>query len=252
MDLWSIIKIVVRRWYIFLGGVILTVVVVSQVGKTIDPTYETSAAVLFTAPGPVLDPDESVIDNPFLRFSSSLRFTAVAVGRVMNSTSEQARLADAGLPAAYATSLDNNGPILTVTVIGGSATDVIETGHTVLEEIDAKLLELQGGAEVSEGSLIEAQAIVLPTIAIEQNADRRRALIAVGALGTAASVSLALLLESLSGIRRIRQPAEAFPGRRESDEQVFSMDGETLPSTEPVSVESPAESGLPTQEKLRR
>jgi capsular polysaccharide biosynthesis protein len=216
MDLWTIIKIVVRRWYLSVPLLLLTGAVGYQAVSSAAPLYQTTATVLLvvnsqvppTAGGPVT-PGASAKLNPYLSFNGSLSITANAVAHVIADDAHRKVFADRGLQADYKLTPATEIPGVIVDVTGPDAVKVAETGRLAVNEMHDLLGTFQDEAGVPADQRIEMKILDAPTAAAQLQPKTARLVAGIGAVGLVMTMGLVLLAESLANARRSRRRATA-------------------------------------------
>lgn len=221
MDLVNVAKIAWRRWYAVLVGVVLTAAGAGLV-LTLPPTYEaTSVLVLLApntpAPGAIPTgedaPDDPTV-NPYQAFDGSITVTAELMSTEMTQPRVVADLVARGASPDYqvTTDPDTGGPTVTITTRAGSAAEALKSTRLVTSEFHRQLEARQLTAGAPTGSLITASEVVDAVQADQLVSGRIRALVAVLAVGTVASIVLALAVDAIANARRRRRDRSDPPG----------------------------------------
>lgn len=220
MDLVSTARIVRRRWYAMVVGLVCTLVAAAFVA-TMAPTYEATSVLVLLAPNtpsaaattPGATPEPV---NPYQAFDSSITITA----DLMSTQVMQPKVVDAlvrrGASSDYtvATDPDTGGPTVTITAKAPTGHQALVTTRLVSAEFRRQLTERQAEAGAPASSLITASAVVTPTSADRLVSGRVRALVAVLGVGLVVSICLALVAEAVALAlerRRARQATLAAP-----------------------------------------
>lgn len=202
MDLWAIIKVVVRRWYAVLPVLVLTAASAFQVHRS-PPTYEANGSALLVAPSNATGATgQPVKQNAYLIFSGSLNITASAVSRVMNDTATRDGYFEAGLLPDYEIGADPSIPLIGVTATGSDPEVVVATVKRALADVSNQLKSLQDQAEAPADLRIGVRELVNPTRADSLRGNVGRTMATVGALGLLLAVAVALTLEGIITRRR--------------------------------------------------
>lgn len=197
MDLWTIIKVVVRRWYAVLPVLMLTAAFALVVQKA-PPTYEANGSALLVAPNSATGATgQPVKQNSFLIFSGSLNITASAVSRVMNDTATREAYFKAGLLHDYEIGADPSIPLIGVTATGSDPEVVVATVKRALADVSDHLKSLQDQAEAPADLRIGVRELVNPTRADSLRGNVGRTMATVAALGLLLAVAVALTLEGI-------------------------------------------------------
>jgi uncharacterized protein involved in exopolysaccharide biosynthesis len=226
MDLWTAIKVIVRRWYLVVPALVLTVIVAFIAAGRVTPVYTATGSVMFTAPNQRFYPTDTVDEerveqvNPYNDFSASLQTTATIVGDKLASDEVRDTFADNDLEKDFkvAAPYDPTRTVLAPTLefdVEASDPDVaVATVVALQEAAQVQLNALQVDAAVRQELYIKASPLITPEKAIEQNALKVRVLGIVLLLGFALALSLAFTAESLLSSRAARRSAEDRVNRR--------------------------------------
>lgn len=211
MDLWTVVKVVVRRWYAVLPVLVLTGAFAYQIDKA-PPTYEANASVLLVAPNSTTGATGATVkQNSFLIFSGSLNITASAVSRILNDSEVRASYAEAGLLPDFEIGSDPSIPLIGVTATGSDGKVVVATVKRVLTDVSAQLQTLQDQAEAPADARIGVRELVNPDTADSLRGDVGRTMATVGALGLLLAAAVALTIEGLVTRRRPGQRLATTP-----------------------------------------
>lgn len=203
MDLWTIIKVMVRRWHVSVPVLLLTGAACLLAAARVDPTYQSVGSVLFVQPNEPAPGDAAVRKgNPYLVFSGSLGVAANAVARVITNGDQRQALVQMGLRGDYDVRAEESFPGLTFIVEGFDQDVVVKTSLTLLESVKTRLAELEekSGAPADQG--INLEVLSAPATVVELPPKTGRLLVTIFALGIAASVGLTLLVDAFFVNRR--------------------------------------------------
>lgn len=210
MDFWVAVKIVFRRWYVALPALLATVALTTLVFLAVPPSFQAEARVLLLSPSRVSGQQAATV-NPFADLSSSLTVAASVMAQIMNYDSTRERMRAAGARTDYAVTAGPQGPLLVVSATGARPGDAISTAQIVAKGIQDELAAQQQAAGAPADTFIRGLPLVSPDKANRLSGGRIRAGAAVGALGTATSLSVIFLIESFSRGRRDRGLLEQAP-----------------------------------------
>jgi capsular polysaccharide biosynthesis protein len=238
MDLVSTARIVRRRWYAAVVGVVCTLIGTAVV-LTMAPTYEATSVLVLLAPNTpsaaTTTPGAAPAPvNPYQAFDSSITITA----DLMSTQVMQPRVVDelvrrgASPDYTVATDPDTGGPTVTITAEAATGQQAVATTRLVSAEFRRQLTERQAQAGAPRSSLITASPVVTPTSADRLVSGRIRALVAVLGVGMVLSIGLALVAEAVAlGLER-RRTRRAPPAPSAHDATIPS----TVESLEPEPV----------------
>lgn len=213
MDFLSVVRVVLRRWPIVLGALVLSTLAAYMAARSVAPSYQAKGSALLVGPQGAAIPgaEELQLDNPYTRLdNSTLVLTAVAV-QIMDDSAIRESLQDEGAAPDYVVGRAEDGtPVLGVVVTNTDPAVAVKTVDLVLDRLNAELDDRQAEAGAPPDSRVRSIVVTRSDTAIEQLGGRIRAFLAVAALGVAASISLAFITEAIVQGRR-RRADEAAP-----------------------------------------
>jgi hypothetical protein len=162
MDFGEILRVIRKRWYITLPGVVLALGLTLIAYLVVPTKYESQATLsLINSPRPVTAPGNG---NPFLSFESSLTATADFLARSLGAEETARELKTMGVTEEYTAALADNamGPFITLTVIGTDRAHVQRSTTILTEYAQRKLRTMQEQSGAPENSMIHAATIIPP------------------------------------------------------------------------------------------
>ena len=210
MDFLTLMKILVRRWYVVVPTIVLSLVVGTSMVSSVEAQYEANGSVLLLGPRehqrlPNADPTvPPLLRNPYTEFSPSLTTTAAALELILDNDAHRRAIKEAGLSDEYEVLATEDSPTLDVTVQAASSAVAVETLETIFSTLSQELQERQAAVGAPPELQITSQPLVLPDRAAETTVARDRALAAFSVLGLLATISVALVTDSIIGNRRRR------------------------------------------------
>lgn len=235
MDLSTLLRTVVRRWYVTVPALLLVLGAALSVVDSAEPEYSARRSVVLVRTG-LLPPDavvqlpdpsdpeaddeaneggesddaedeleEPIPRNPYTEFNTSVTVTAEVLQEVAQSGEARRTLREAGLSDDYSVSVDENAPILEIEAIGPTPEVAIDTAERVAEVVTDDLEARQERFGVPEESLIVTDDVVTPDSTTRLDTARNRALIGIAVLGVVFVISVALAAELFARSRRGRQ-----------------------------------------------
>jgi hypothetical protein len=197
-------QVLARWWFLTLPGLILTPLVALAVALLVAPEYQATATLIVLGPNPparVSPTGPLVRPNPYLGFGRSLDVAADLIVRIMaNDPVVRQRMRDAGATAKYDLSVGTEGgPMINVLATSRKPADALTTAAIIDRGIQDILAEHQKQTGAPADTWIRAQTITASNQATLALASPIRAFIALAALGLAAVVGLAYLLQALEG-----------------------------------------------------
>ncbi|MFF9840011.1 chain length determinant protein [Streptomyces sp. NPDC013740] len=160
MDLAEIFRVMCRRWYVLVPGLLLTAGLTVGAWLFVPTSYESQStvALLNSRKGAAAD------GNPFLSMEPSLTGMADSLARNVNSDASVADLKAKGLTEKYEAKIADNaqGPLLWLTVTGDDPDAVLRANKTLMAYTAERLKELQADQKVEPDSMIRLTTIVPP------------------------------------------------------------------------------------------
>ncbi len=193
MDLLSLLRILVRRWMIFIPMLALTVACAYALSSSVKPDYEATAVVLLIGTG---NPSATGENNP-LEDLRPLNITAQALAIIMSDESVRQDLSDQGFDANYQVSVETDTPILALSARTGVRSSAIASRDALVDLLQTSLEAQQRNIGAPSARFITAQTISSSPGARPIHAARDRTLFGVLALGLAASVAAAVSIDQL-------------------------------------------------------
>ncbi|MGA8519793.1 MAG: Wzz/FepE/Etk N-terminal domain-containing protein [Pseudonocardiaceae bacterium] len=235
MDIWRILSAILRRWYVIIPLLIVTVTAAVTIGHWVEPEYTTSAVIsvvpskanIQPVPGKAtvqLQAAQQQLSNPY----PSATYTAGVLQYVLTDSKVQQGLLAAGLTGAYVLK-----PIPQTSFLGiqATATDpelAMATGHGVIESARRILAQRQSTIaastpRVSIDVLDDADTVSVST------SGRLQSIAAVLAVGGIVSVIGTVLVDDLLLLRRRR-------ARQTDLEETQSSNGAVSAASETVAL----------------
>jgi capsular polysaccharide biosynthesis protein len=217
VDLRTLLKILVRRWMVVVPTIVVAVLVGQQMLSSVKPEYQAKGSMVLLAPVTRGDqPLGIATPNPVLDIPPALDKTALALAEILNDEPQKATIRRQGLSDDYEVTVSEDAPILEISAKSDRRPVAVETAKAVLEMASAQLAIREARIGVTPAAQINTDVLSTPTKASTVNAAKTRALVALIALGIAATLSVALLVESWasSPARRDRRRTR---GRRADD-----------------------------------
>ncbi|MEV5972701.1 chain length determinant protein [Streptomyces sp. NPDC051921] len=225
MDLAEIFRVMCRRWYVLVPGLLLTAGLTVGAWLLVPVSYESQSTVAMLNSRKGAEAD----GNPFLSMEPSLTGMADSLARNVNSDASAAELKAQGLTEKYEAKIADNaqGPLLWLTVTGEDRDAVLQGNKTLMAFTAQRLEDLQADQKVSPDSMIRITTIVPPQDPEPQLKSKVQYLVMAAGLGIVLSLVATFFAEAR---RRGRSPRKH---RQDSD-----ID-RTEPAPEPVSEAAP-------------
>ena len=243
MDLWDVLKMVVRRWYVTVPIAVLGVSV-ALAGVNVGAEYTVDGSMLLvTAP---VENDGSTLGLPGEGVAAYEPAAVAAV--VMNSDARRTQLAGAGLLPSYEFRTVDEQWVL-VSVSGDSADQTAETAQTVTRLYSEELMQQQLRFDPSPAAITSAQTIEVGDVQAGSSARRRTQGILLFVTAMAVLVS-AYLAEALAN-RRHGGPAARAVGDEANAEFIGPAALDAQVSSAPTPPLSNRELGSADDEMVR-
>ncbi|MGW3649187.1 chain length determinant protein [Streptomyces sp. NPDC000878] len=234
MDLAEIFRVMRRRWYVLLPGLLLTGGLIAAVVVLVPVTYQSQSTVV------LLNSEKATRaydGNPFLSTQTSLTGMADSLARNLNSDASVRELKSRGATGTFEAKLADNaqGPLMWLTVTGTDKAVVLASDRILTSYAKDRLEQFQEQQSVAPQAMIRLTTIVAPQPPVAQTKTRLQYMIMAGGLGLVLSLAAVFYVEA----RRRSHP----PARPEEPAEPVDTPESTTGSTD--SAES-AESANPT------
>lgn len=202
----NVSRVVARRWYIVLVGLLLTSGLGYGATLAVSPDYTSRALIL------VLPAEEAVgaDGNPFLALGG-LEQPASLVTAYFRSTTAQQEVAERSATASYLVALDEQvrGPVILVQVTDTTAEQSLLTLDYLTERIPEELARLQEEVRAPESSTLQSMLLNKDVEAVEDSGATTRLVIAAVAAGLVGTAFLAFWLDGVLTRRAARRPVRS-------------------------------------------
>lgn len=225
------LRVLARRWYVLLAGLLLVGVANALVTVLVPTNYQASANVLFLLP-PTASGDKPV--NPYLNTPQGLVLTSAIVGGVVSTPEEQRNMFASGFTSDYAVSQTpgTGFPLLAISVQDSNPTMAVRTLKEVIRRVDAELSRMQVAANAPVSQRIMASTFSVTDQAEPLHGAKIRAIAIVAGVGIVLTALAAFVLDGASRRRARRSAATREAGGPvrerllEDDSDVESLSGE--------------------------
>jgi hypothetical protein len=194
VDLWQVLGVVMRRWWVVLPLLALTGHVADASRSGFAFEYQTEASVVF------IRGSGEFPTNPL----QNTGLAAVAMKIVLESSDVRGQVSVPGPARAYEVTLTPRSSILSFSVRGRTPGEAVLGGEEVLDILDGQLLAHQMELGVPERNRTVTQVLDAPDSTLPLTGDRRKTLVGVLTLGVAATLTVAVLVDDLLLRRRAR------------------------------------------------
>ncbi|MGY5105231.1 Wzz/FepE/Etk N-terminal domain-containing protein [Streptomyces sp. 900105245] len=206
MDLAEIFRVMRRRWYVLLPGLLLTACLTVAVALVVPVTYQSQSTVV------LLNSQKATVaydGNPFLSTQTSLTGMADSLARNLNSDISLRELKSRGAKGTFEAKLADNaqGPLMWLTVTGTDKAAVLASDRILTAYAKERLNQFQKQQSVAPKAMIRMTTIVPPQNPVAQTKTRLEYLIMAGSLGLVLSLLATFYVEA----RRRSRTAAAQP-----------------------------------------
>ncbi|MEP7054467.1 MAG: hypothetical protein ABI912_04395 [Actinomycetota bacterium] len=227
MDLWGVIRIMLRRWYVALPILLATGYLAVTSSGTVSQTFNASTTMIML--GPSLDTftdakgvTQTVAVNPYLNVPSTATLVASTLALKESSASARQGVARAGLSPSY-TIVVGKTPVMDVAVEATSSQLALDTVKYVSELLKTDLQAQQDGFNINAISRLNLQTVVpADTLPTTTASTKMRVRITILGFGGVLAVAGALAFEGLAEVRRNRGRRRA-ERRDEADAETPSL-----------------------------
>lgn len=196
MDVWRITVAAVRRWYVLLPLLALTVAASLAAGKGVHPEYDVTGTAM-VVPGKTV----SEVPNPY----GNVDDANTAVGIVLNSPTVRSRIAAQGLDPAYEVVPQDRSTILNFSIRADDASVGTATGEAVIEAAEQELRNRQTKAGVPVNARYGIQILQAPALTAVVTNGKTRNMAIIGVLGAGMSLLVAVFFDDVVGLIRRRR-----------------------------------------------
>ena len=198
MTLSSVVLLLLRRWYLALLGLLLTVALGVGAASVVKPEYDAAASIL-------LLPSTKIGGNPYTNLAGVPGVPAV-LSRVLHDSAYVDKYKKAGIRNYEVTPDDSaGGPAVLVIGKGSTEEKAIFAMKTVMADVAPALRELQVDAGVSRPNLITSRLIYVETEATKVGKKQTRAVIAAVGAGLVLTLFIVGAVDALIRRRAARR-----------------------------------------------
>jgi len=210
MSLSTIWRIVLRRWYVALAGLLITIGLAAGGAVLSPPTYEAHATIL------LLPPKSNQQLNPYLNLGG-MQEPSDVISRALSDTETSDAIAAAGGSGKYSIARDTStsGPIILITADATSGPQALRTAQLLIDRVGPEFDKLQAQQNVPASAYIKVLTLGKDQQAKVQRKSQLRAIIAAVAVGIVLTILLVGYTERRFA-RRARRAETPAPGAEEA------------------------------------
>ncbi len=213
MDFWDLTKLLLRRWYLAVPGLVLTAAAAAWTMVDVKPNYIATSYVQLAPPTSLpTEPGQPSLDqrNPWIALGL-YNLADAAMLTVQQKTVVESFKAS-GLSETFTATLNTSSPLVTFEVTGESERQAIETTEALIARFSTSVTDLQIQAYgVAAADLVTAQRIDFGGNVAESNGRVKRAVVAVAGVGILLTLALTVGVDTMAR-RRARRIAGLSDG----------------------------------------
>jgi hypothetical protein len=195
VDVWGLTVAALRRWYILLPLLAISLVAAIALGSRAQSEYEVTGSVMLVAP-----PQEN--PNPFADDYAS---EILGIGLASSSTRED--MANQGLSDAYELAYDRGSPIISMRVVAPTEALALQTADELVARLDRTLSSAQTERGIPRSTRVALDVVDAPDVAEPVVTGRLRLTAVIALAGGILSVACAVLADVILLRRRDRRQA---------------------------------------------
>lgn len=235
MDVWQITVAAVRRWYVLVPLLGLTVALAYAAGQGVAEEYEVTGTAMVV-------PGRSYSDIPNPYGGPDDASNAVAI--VLNSPEMRQRIADEGFIPVYQIAPSSRSTIMNFEVRGPSQQQAMDTGIAVFQMAAIELDQRQSAAGIRATEQYRLDVLQTPSVSAAVADGRLRNMAVVGVLGAALSLALAVFFDDVVGL--VRRRRRTMKSAAESDDAPVSATDDEVDGEPAGDVAEPTAQPAPT------
>lgn len=213
MDLAEIFRVMRRRWYVLLPGLLLAAGLTFAVTLVVPVTYQSQSTVV------LLNSEKATVaydGNPYLSTQTSLTGMADSLARNLNSDASVRELKSRGATGTFEAKLADNaqGPLLWLTVTGTDKKATLSSDRILTAYAEERLREFQEQQSVADNAMIRMTTIVAPQTPVAQTRTRLEYMIMAGGGGFVLALIAVFYVEARKRSQRPAAEPRTGPGAR--------------------------------------
>jgi len=210
------VKLLIRRWYVAVVGLVLIIGGAAYTANTVPTQYQASGEMLFLLP-----PDSTgarTPSNPYINLVPGLTTTAALIATEAMTKDVSTQLAAGGFTTEYSVALvPSTGPLLTISTTDTDPAKAVAMRDRVMLWLKERLAARQKAVSVPESQSIYTEDTNVGKGAEIVPGDKIRALAGVGGAGMILTLLTAFALDKL--LSRRKTVAELKLAKVEDDEE---------------------------------
>lgn len=242
MYLVDALSVLLRRWYIVLGGVLVLVAGAAAVVAYVPTTYQSSGQMVLLLPPGASGTERPV--NPYLNLQTGLTTAASLVAGAASTKDVEKEMKAQDARAEYAVSVvPGTGPLISVTAKDSDPMLATATRDAMMAWIDTELRRIQDEVDVPQAQYISATRASVSETAEALPGSKLRALAALGAVVGLLTLVMTFTFDRLLLRRASRRMAAESPSA--ASEEVPGADLASPVGQEPLGEAEPGDTRAP-------
>jgi hypothetical protein len=192
----------IRRWYVTVAGLLMTVGLVAAALALVHPVWESKASIVLLPPLSSMEPG----DNPYLMLGG-LSPSRDLLGESLSNEKTQERLKAISRTVKYTATADNtsSGPLLVITTDDRTAAGAVAARDELVRMAPLELVALQDSLAIAPRSRIGLKVVTQDPTPLVVGKNRIRAVVAAAGAGLVGTALLVGLIDGLLLRRRTDQ-----------------------------------------------
>jgi hypothetical protein len=243
----GIAALVLRRWYVALAGVLVTMALCAGAVMTVPPKYKAQAVLVLIPPAVSPASSNSIGPNPFLSIGTLVGLNDVLAQALTGGLTAQT-LAREGVTGTYSVTTNplSNGPLLLLSGEGKTPAAAKSIVRHVAALVPRTLTQLQTAAGVMSAKYYVTSSMINPP---DRATKSRKSQIRAAIVGGAAGLVLTLL--ALAGTDKFLDRRDRRRHREPADDADTAQEASALPVRLPVATEKVRAAVPPSARRTR-
>jgi hypothetical protein len=199
MEFWTSVKVILRRWYVVIPCMVLTVGVALYLVHHIQPSYKASGSVILGGDGQASRPATTPTTLPGINPYANMDQVQLAflVGQTAGGSDVQAKMTAAHAWGTYSVVNIGSEPALLVSLEASTPAQAMQSYKELVSVLNAELRQRQLTVGAPANDLVSVRAWTSPIAATPQNEAKVKALIVVVIVGVLLTLALTFLVDAL-------------------------------------------------------
>lgn len=211
MDFLDFTKLLVRRWWVSVPLLLITLGLTVYTYTSVKPNYTTNAYVILVPPRPQASdnkPGQLPQDQRNVWLSQGLPALANAASITVTEPTAAANLSDEGFSSSFTVQMSNSAAMVTFAVTGNSAQQANTTADELVRIYTASVKSLQDQVAAAPVDQIQAKRLGADASAVPSSGNVKRAAVAVFGAGVLMTAGITVAVDALFR-RRARRRVDA-------------------------------------------